>query len=303
MDDPAQPGAPEEHQVVPVANQVPATAAPAADDDDAPTTRLGAVARRPAPRRQRPAPAEGDPPTTSRRSRPADRRPRAATARRLERPRPRRATAGGTRPTAAAPGRGSTTALDVLGRTTARKSKLQGARRLPELPPRVREHGDGRGRAREQAAVAADHRLAAVVGSTRPFKLKVSTRNLVRDRFLGAAAGRLLPGELVPQRRRACSAGTSTPPAGCSRRPARRPTPAAPEFFVATEDGGGGARPDSVTINVPGMPQDAGILQCTSWAGDGSHRTPMMTKANETPAIDSVRIFGQCAGTAPSRWT
>ena len=34
----------------------------------------------------------------------------------------------------------------------------------------------------------------------------------------------------------------------------------------------------------------AGIMQCTSWAGDGSHRTPMMTKANETPAIDSVRI-------------
>ena len=34
------------------------------------------------------------------------------------------------------------------------------------------------------------------------------------------------------------------------------------------------------------------MLQCTSWAGDGSHRTPMMTRANETPAIDSVRIFG-----------
>ena len=31
-------------------------------------------------------------------------------------------------------------------------------------------------------------------------------------------------------------------------------------------------------------------MQCTSWAGDGSHRTPMMTKANQTPAIDSVRI-------------
>ena len=51
MDDPAQPGAPEEHQVVPVANQVPATPAPAADDDSrASHGRLGAVARRPAPR-------------------------------------------------------------------------------------------------------------------------------------------------------------------------------------------------------------------------------------------------------------
>jgi hypothetical protein len=44
-----------------------------------------------------------------------------------------------------------------------------------------------------------------------------------------------------------------------------------------------------VTIEIPGI-RTAGELQCTSWAGDGSHRTPMMTKANETPAIDSVRI-------------
>ena len=42
-------------------------------------------------------------------------------------------------------------------------------------------------------------------------------------------------------------------------------------------------------IDVPGI-GETGELQCTSWAGDGSHRTPMMTKANETPAIDSVRI-------------
>ena len=45
-----------------------------------------------------------------------------------------------------------------------------------------------------------------------------------------------------------------------------------------------------MTIDVPGI-KTAGVLQCTSWAGDGSHRTPMMTRANETPAIDSVRIF------------
>ena len=45
-----------------------------------------------------------------------------------------------------------------------------------------------------------------------------------------------------------------------------------------------------MTITVPGI-KTAGVLQCTSWAGDGSHRTPMMSRANETPAIDSVRIF------------
>ena len=44
-----------------------------------------------------------------------------------------------------------------------------------------------------------------------------------------------------------------------------------------------------MAVEVPGI-DTAGELQCTSWAGDGSHRTPMMTKANQTPAIDSVRI-------------
>ena len=51
-------------------------------------------------------------------------------------------------------------------------------------------------------------------------------QNLIRDRFLGAARGRLLPGELVAGRGRACSAATSTPPAGCCRRRRARPSPA-----------------------------------------------------------------------------
>ena len=40
---------------------------------------------------------------------------------------------------------------------------------------------------------------------------------------------------------------------------------------------------------VPGI-DEAGVVQCTSWAGDGSHRIPMMQRANQTPAVDSVRI-------------
>ena len=51
----------------------------------------------------------------------------------------------------------------------------------------------------------------------------------------------------------------------------------------------GGREPDTVTINVPGLP-DAGLAQCASWAGDGSHRIPMMERANQTPAFDTVRI-------------
>jgi hypothetical protein len=33
-----------------------------------------------------------------------------------------------------------------------------------------------------------------------------------------------------------------------------------------------------------------GTAQCASWAGDGSHRVPMMQRANQTPAFDVVRI-------------
>ena len=62
-----------------------------------------------------------------------------------------------------------------------------------------------------------------------------------------------------------------------------------PAFFVATQDNGGGSTPDTVVIKVPGLPT-AGTAQCTVWAGDGSHRVPMMQRANQTPAIDSVRI-------------
>ena len=47
--------------------------------------------------------------------------------------------------------------------------------------------------------------------------------------------------------------------------------------------------PDTVTIRVLGMPQ-RGLAQCAVWAGDGSHRVPMMQRANQVPAFDAVRI-------------
>jgi hypothetical protein len=71
-----------------------------------------------------------------------------------------------------------------------------------------------------------------------------------------------------------------------SEAPVPEPVPA---FFVATEDKQGGRTPDTVTINVPGLPT-TGTAQCASWAGDGSHRIPMMERANQTPAFDAVRI-------------
>ena len=122
------------------------------------------------------------------------------------------------------------------------------------------------------------------------FTIKVSTRNLVRDRFLGAAAGgyylesSVLTADGIQRGHfhTACRMLSSLRAA-----PAPDPVPA---FFVATQDNAGGATPDTVTVNVTGLPT-RGIAQCAVWAGDGSHRIPMMERANQTPAFDAVRIL------------
>jgi hypothetical protein len=126
------------------------------------------------------------------------------------------------------------------------------------------------------------------VTTNTPFSISVSTRNLIRDRFLAAGKGGYYLESSVLQNglvrghfHTACRMLSST-----SAAPDPAPVPA---FFVATEDSKGGREPDTVTINVPGLP-DAGLAQCASWAGDGSHRIPMMERANQTPAFDSVRI-------------
>ncbi|WP_213456006.1 Pecanex-like protein 1 [Rhizomonospora bruguierae] len=124
------------------------------------------------------------------------------------------------------------------------------------------------------------------------FTLRVSTRNLVRDRFLAAGQGGYYKessfltaeGLVRGHFHTACRMLSTT-------RGAPDPAPV-PAFFVATEDGGGGANPDVISIQVTGLPQQ-GIAQCASWAGDGSHRIPMMQRANQIPAFDSVRIIVQ----------
>src|SRR5690606_39233265 len=124
-----------------------------------------------------------------------------------------------------------------------------------------------------------------------------STRNLVRDRFLPAAQGGYyletsLLNEDGIQRghfHTACRVLEDKDVA---------PNPdVVPQFFQATEDGKGGEEPDVVEIEVPGKNddgkprfKDGQTVQCASWAGDGSHRIPMMERANETPAFDAVRI-------------
>jgi hypothetical protein len=122
-----------------------------------------------------------------------------------------------------------------------------------------------------------------------PFTIRVSTRNLIRDRFLPAGQGgyyvemSLLnaQGLVHGHFHSACRQLNNTNAA---------PDPApVPAFFVATEDNGGSAQPDTIEIRVPGLP-NRGTFQCASWAGDSSHRIPMMQRANQTPAFDAVRI-------------
>ena len=94
------------------------------------------------------------------------------------------------------------------------------------------------------------------------FTLKVSTRNLIRDRFLGAAGqgGYYLESSVLKdgiQRghfHTACRMLSSTAD-GARARPGAR-------LLRGDEDNGGGATPDTVTVNVDkGLPS-RGIAQC-----------------------------------------
>jgi hypothetical protein len=183
---------------------------------------------------------------------------------------------------------GKNNGLDVLGRDCT-QSKLAPHNGFQESPACV---------STQMGEVAAKNKLPSLlivdaptsVGKDVPFTLKVSTRNLIRDRFLGAKAGgyylesSFLDPKSGLQRGHFHTACRILP--NTTEAPDSSPDP---EFFLATEDKGGSSTPDTVTVQVPGI-KNAGRLQCTSWAGDGSHRTPMMTQANETPAIDSVRL-------------
>jgi hypothetical protein len=129
----------------------------------------------------------------------------------------------------------------------------------------------------------------SVVRTNKPFSLKVSTRNIRRDRFLPAATGgyykesSFLTDEGIVRGHfhTACQYLSST-------RVAPDPAPV-PAFFVATEDGSGGTKPDTVTINIPGLP-NTGLVRCVVWEGDPSHRVPMAERANQIPGVDAVRI-------------
>ncbi|WP_405432557.1 hypothetical protein [Micromonospora sp. NBC_00617] len=127
------------------------------------------------------------------------------------------------------------------------------------------------------------------VGRNQPFTLRVSTRNLVRDRFLAAGQGGYYVESSLLNAQGLVRGHFHTACRMLDSLTAPPEPQEVPAFFVATEDGRGGAQPDEVTIQIPGLPE-SGTAQCSVWAGDGSHRLPMMERANQTPAFDAVRI-------------
>lgn len=181
---------------------------------------------------------------------------------------------------------GKNNGLDVLGRD-CKKSKLpphDGFQNAPRCVSTAFGEVAAADKSPSLLITASPDRVQA----EKEFTLEVSTRNLVRDRFLGAAVGGYYLESSFLNRAGLQRGHFHT---ACRMLDATNEAPDSskdPEFFVATQDNGGGATPDTVKITVPGLPK--GEAQCTSWAGDGSHRTPMMQRANQTPAIDSVRI-------------
>jgi len=177
--------------------------------------------------------------------------------------------------------------LEVLGRT-CENSQLETHDGFQKAP-RCVETQMGEVSAAAQNPSLLITRSPLRVRANTAFTLRISTRNLVRDRFLGAAVGGyyLESSFLNAQGLErghfhvACRMLDSL-----SRAPDPAPVPA---FFKAVEDGQGNATPDSVEVQVTGLPRQ-GIAQCAAWAGDGSHRAPMMERANQTPAFDAVRI-------------
>ncbi len=140
--------------------------------------------------------------------------------------------------------------------------------------------------ARNPSLVIQDAPTQIKAGQT--FQIAVSTRNLVRDRFLAAGQGGYYVESSLLNDQGLVRGHFHTACRILQGNEAQDPAPA-PAFFVATEDGSGGAQPDTVRVTVAGLNQ-AGTAQCAVWAGDGSHRVPMMQRANQVPAFDVVRI-------------
>lgn len=126
------------------------------------------------------------------------------------------------------------------------------------------------------------------VRSGQNIRLKVSSRNLVRDRFLAAGQGGYYK-EMGVLNEDGLTRGHFHAACRLIGNGKEAPTPDRQASFRAVEDGRGGAAPDTVVVTLPGL-KGKGQAQCAVWAGDGSHRMPMMQNANQIPAFDAIRL-------------
>src|SRR5690606_28538047 len=142
--------------------------------------------------------------------------------------------------------------LDVLGRDCS-NSDLEPHNGFQEAP-RCVDTAFGEVASEEKSPSLLITESPETVKAGEEFTITVSTRNLIRDRFLGAAAGGYylessFLNEDGIQRghfHTACRMLEST-----SEAPDAEPEP---EFFLATQDNEGGEGPDFVEITVSGMP-------------------------------------------------
>ena len=121
-----------------------------------------------------------------------------------------------------------------------------------------------------------------------PFTVTISTRNIIRDRFLAAGAGGYYA-ETALLNAQGFARGHAHFGCRVLNNTNEAPAPVRSDFFVAIEDSAGSAAPDKITVNVTGLPR-AGIANCALWLGDNTHKTPSMQFANEQPGFDVVRF-------------
>ena len=121
-----------------------------------------------------------------------------------------------------------------------------------------------------------------------PFQVVISTRNIIRDRFLAAAQGGYYA-EMDQLAANGLAHGHAHFACNVLPNTNEAPAPRRSQFFVAIEDEAGSETPDRITVNVTGLPT-AGTASCNLWLGASSHRLPMMAFANSVPGFDAVRF-------------
>jgi hypothetical protein len=124
-----------------------------------------------------------------------------------------------------------------------------------------------------------------------PFQIRISTRNVVRDFFLPAATGGYYVTRSFLNEEGIIHGHVHTAIRPLTTTRSAPDAAPVPTFFKATEDGLGGKTPDTFIVDVPAGIATPGLYQITSWVGDASHALPMAQRANQTPAVDSVRII------------